>query len=102
MNRGYSYIGGGLRRSYLSEILMIWRNGPHETFGSKAKVAFLTEETATVKTLTWEEAWSISQAEKDGQCDSTVVCKGQRGTAGLKRLKGAKITQSLISCRYTH
>ena len=50
---------------------MIWRNGPDETFGSKAKVAFLTEGIATVKTLMWEEAWSItlSQAEKDGQCD---------------------------------
>ena len=69
MNRGYSYIGGGLRGSHLSEILMTWRIGPHETFGSKAKVAFLTEEIATVKILTWEEAWSISQAEKDGHCD---------------------------------
>ena len=87
MNMGYSYIGGGLRRSYLSEILMIWRNGPHETFGSKAKVAFLTEETTTVKTLTWEEAWSISQAENDGQCDYCGVqrAEGDWRTEEIKR-----------------
>lgn len=69
MNRGYSYIGGGLRRSYLSEILMIWRVGPHVKL-LEVKLRLLDrEEIATVKILTWEEAWSISQAEKDGQCD---------------------------------
>lgn len=43
---------------------------------------FLTEETANIKTLRWEEAWSITanQAGKDGWCDWNAVHKGHCGT----------------------
>lgn len=62
---------------------MLRRKQPCEIFGVKAKDVS-DRGHSNCKDPEWDEAWSTigSQEEDDGQCDWSVVCKGQSGMGG--------------------
>lgn len=61
---------------------MLRRKQPCEIFGGKAKDVS-DRGLSNCKDPEWDEAWStIRSQEEDGQCDWSVVCKGQSGMGG--------------------